>query len=58
MPEPDDAAAGESPTAPEAKEPWEPPRIESGQLFEANSLACGKSAGDGDCIATGMPFVS
>jgi hypothetical protein len=40
----------ESPPAPAAEPPpapaprrWEPPSIRSGQLFEANSLACGKS---------------
>jgi hypothetical protein len=25
------------------KRAWEPPRIKSGQLFESNSLSCGKS---------------
>ena len=25
------------------KKSWESPRVKSGQLFEANSLACGKS---------------
>jgi hypothetical protein len=26
------------------KKTWESPRLKSGRLFEANSLACGKSA--------------
>jgi len=25
------------------KRPWEAPRIKTGQLFESNSLSCGKS---------------
>jgi hypothetical protein len=25
------------------KRSWEPPRIKTGQLFESNSLSCGKS---------------
>ena len=25
------------------KHAWEPPRIKTGQLFESNSLSCGKS---------------
>ena len=25
------------------KRRWEPPRIKTGQLFESNSLSCGKS---------------
>lgn len=25
------------------KRTWEPPRIKTGQLFESNSLSCGKS---------------
>lgn len=58
MPQPDDAPAGESPAPPEAKEAWEPPRIESGQLFEANSLTCTKAAGQGSCQMAGPPFVS
>jgi hypothetical protein len=28
-----------------ARRKWDPPQIESGQLFEANSLSCGKGAG-------------
>jgi hypothetical protein len=28
-----------------AKRAWEPPRLESGHLFESNSLACGKNSG-------------
>ena len=26
-----------------AKKTWQPPRVKSGQLFESNSLACGKN---------------
>lgn len=29
---------------PEKKKKWETPRIKTGQLFESNSLACGKNA--------------
>jgi hypothetical protein len=29
------------------KKTWEPPRVKSGQLFESNSLACGKTHSDG-----------
>jgi hypothetical protein len=25
-----------------AKKAWQPPKVKSGQLFESNSLACGK----------------
>jgi hypothetical protein len=28
---------------PTEKRRWEPPRIKTGQLFESNSLSCGKS---------------
>jgi hypothetical protein len=35
-------ALKEAPAAP-AKRVWEPPRIKTGQLFESNSLSCGKS---------------
>jgi hypothetical protein len=31
------------PAKPARKRRWQPPKIKSGQLFEANSLACGKS---------------
>jgi hypothetical protein len=31
------------PEAPPAKRKWDPPRIQSGQLFESNSLACAKN---------------
>lgn len=29
---------------PKTKKTWETPRVKSGQLFESNSLACGKSS--------------
>lgn len=33
------------------KKPWEPPRIKTGQLFETNSLACGKiSSSEDQCL--------
>jgi hypothetical protein len=32
------------PTRPPQKRPWQRPRVKTGQLFESNSLACGKSA--------------
>ncbi|HEX2659923.1 MAG TPA: hypothetical protein VHU40_16680 [Polyangia bacterium] len=28
---------------PAAKRPWQTPRVRTGQLFESNSLACGKN---------------
>ena len=31
-------------TRPKSKRPWRRPQVKSGQLFESNSLACGKSA--------------
>jgi hypothetical protein len=30
-------------TAKKPKRAWQPPRIKTGQLFESNSLSCGKS---------------
>lgn len=30
------------------KRPWQSPRIKTGQLFESNSLACGKVPGTGE----------
>jgi hypothetical protein len=34
------------------KRPWERPRIETGPLFESNSLACGKNSPNTDeCLA-------
>ncbi|HVZ75447.1 MAG TPA: hypothetical protein VHJ20_23890 [Polyangia bacterium] len=36
------------------KKTWESPRVKSGRLFEANSLACGKSDPDTDqCSSLG-----
>ena len=29
---------------PASKKAWQKPRVKSGQLFESNSLACGKNA--------------
>jgi hypothetical protein len=34
---------GKDVAATKAKRVWEPPRIKTGQLFESNSLSCGKS---------------
>jgi len=30
-------------TRPKSKRPWRRPQVKSGQLFESNSLACGKT---------------
>jgi hypothetical protein len=44
MPESEPKERPPEPTRP-AKKKWEPPRIvESGKLFEMNSLACGKNS--------------
>jgi uncharacterized OB-fold protein len=42
---------------PARKRRWQPPKVKSGQLFESNSLACGKvfSTGNEDCLASGTP---
>jgi hypothetical protein len=31
------------PGRPKAKRPWRRPEVKTGQLFESNSLACGKT---------------
>jgi hypothetical protein len=31
------------PTKPAAKRPWRRPQVKTGQLFESNSLSCGKT---------------
>jgi hypothetical protein len=36
-------ATRDAPAAKADKRAWEPPRIKTGQLFESNSLSCGKS---------------
>lgn len=42
-------------TAP-AKRRWEAPRVDSGQLFEANSLACSKNGPQiEECLQGGEP---
>jgi hypothetical protein len=39
------------PPRPRSKKRWEPPRVKTGQLFESNSLACGKGqGGDENCL--------
>ncbi len=50
----------DSPLRPSAPAPgrrrWEKPRIESGQLFESNSLACSKSGPQiEECLQGGEP---
>jgi hypothetical protein len=41
----DKAARERPPRNKKSKKMWEPPRLKSGQLFESNSLACGKNSG-------------
>ena len=37
------AAEDSGSVPPKEKKEWQPPRIKTGQLFEANSLSCGKN---------------
>jgi hypothetical protein len=64
VPEPKDPAP--SPPNPEeghedaagGKRPWQRPEIQSGQLFEANSLACFKSGPTSEECLQSPPFKS
>jgi hypothetical protein len=54
-----DDAESPPPAAPApAPRKWEPPRIQSGQLFEANSLACFKSGPTPEECYQNPPFKS
>ena len=48
-----------NPTGPEHEAPdkkkWERPRMQSGQLFEANTVSCAKQPGNPGCIPGPVP---
>jgi hypothetical protein len=51
---PDAADAADTPAP--ARRRWEKPRVDSGQLFESNSLACSKSGPQvEECLQGGEP---
>lgn len=55
MPDPKDPAAPKDAPAP-GKRRWEAPKVDSGQLFESNSLACSKSGPQvEECLQGGEP---
>jgi hypothetical protein len=35
------------------KRTWRPPTVKTGTLFESNSLACGKTLGNEQCMENG-----
>jgi hypothetical protein len=49
-----DKTPRKSPPPKSKKKQWESPRVKSGQLFESNSLACGKNnSGMDECMDNG-----
>jgi len=54
MPDPKNPANPNTPAP--ARRRWEKPRVDSGQLFESNSLACSKSGPQvEECLQGGEP---